>query len=86
MGTYAASTLAHLSETMMPNAPAPPIQVMEQCKLPEGTRVEFTEMLFQPVPWSPTTKRGMPAQFERYLDDPSYLVINVPPNFIFKVC
>lgn len=46
--------------------------------------MEWTGILFQPVPWSPATKRGMPAEYERYLDDPAYTVINVPPNFMFK--
>lgn len=40
-------------------------QVAEQRGLAEGQAAEFTGMLFQPVPWSPTTKRGMPAEFEK---------------------
>ncbi|GAB4820722.1 hypothetical protein N2152v2_007768 [Parachlorella kessleri] len=59
-------------------------QVAQQCNLPEGTGVEFTEVLFQPVPYSPGTKKGMPAQFERYQEDPGYTIINVPPNFMFQ--
>ena len=27
------------------------LQVVRDCKLPEGTQVEFTGILFQPVPW-----------------------------------
>ncbi len=56
---------------------APASQVAQQCNLPEGTGVEFTEVLFQPVPYSPGTKKGMPAQFERYQEDPGYTIINV---------
>jgi hypothetical protein len=26
----------------------------------------------------------MPAEYEQYLDDPTYAIINVPPNFMFK--
>lgn len=29
-------------------------QVVRDCKLPEGTRVAFTGVLFQPRPWTPT--------------------------------
>lgn len=39
------STL-HLTPT-----PTPSLQVARDCKLPEGTQVEFTGILFQPVPW-----------------------------------
>ena len=41
-------------------------------------------MLFQPVPWSVNTKRGCPPQYEQFLDSPSHVVINVPPNFMFQ--
>ncbi|KAK9834856.1 hypothetical protein WJX81_004161 [Elliptochloris bilobata] len=59
-------------------------QVVKQCNLPEGVTAGFAGVLFQPVPWSPTTKRGMPMEFERYLDNPAYNIINVPPNFMFQ--
>jgi hypothetical protein len=26
----------------------------------------------------------MPAEYEQYLEDPAYAIINVPPNFMFK--
>jgi hypothetical protein len=42
-------------------------------------------MLFQPVPWSPTTKKGMPQEFEKYSNCSDYIFINIPPNFLFKV-
>ena len=28
--------------------------------------------------------QGMPAEYEQYLEDPAYAIINVPPNFMFK--
>lgn len=59
-------------------------QVVQQCQLAEGTTVKFTGQLFQPVPWSVNTRRGMPAEFEKYADDPSFTVINIPPNFMFQ--
>lgn len=47
-------------------------------------QVEFTELLFQPVPYSSGTPKGMPTEFEPYHDSPDYTIINVPPNFMFK--
>ncbi|MBE9040973.1 hypothetical protein IQ235_09290 [Oscillatoriales cyanobacterium LEGE 11467] len=47
-------------------------------------RVEFTELLFQPVPYSSATPKGMPAEFEKYQTSDDYLIINVPPNFTFE--
>jgi hypothetical protein len=49
-----------------------------------GSQVEFTELLFQPVPYSTATPKGMPAEFEPYHNSEDYLIINVPPNFMFK--
>jgi hypothetical protein len=46
--------------------------------------VEFTELLFQPVPYSTATPKGMPAEFEKYYESEDYIIINVPPNFMFK--
>lgn len=50
----------------------------------EGAPVEFTELLFQPVPYSSTTPKGMPASFEQYHQSPDYAIVNVPPNFMFQ--
>jgi hypothetical protein len=50
-----------------------------QCK-----QVEFTELLFQPVPYTPAAPKGMPVEYEPYLDSPEHIVINVPPNFMVK--
>lgn len=47
-------------------------------------RVEFTELLFQPVPYTATATKGMPVEYEQYHDSPDYTIINVPPNFMFK--
>lgn len=49
-----------------------------------GDRIEFTELLFQPVPYSTATPKGMPAEFEHYHASPDHVAINVPPNFMFK--
>ncbi|PZV11915.1 MAG: hypothetical protein DCF22_13380 [Leptolyngbya sp.] len=46
--------------------------------------VEFTQLLFQPIPYTATTPRGMPAEFEPFHTSPDHIIINVPPNFMFK--
>lgn len=46
--------------------------------------VEFTELLFQPVPYSTSTPKGMPQEFEKYHESNQYVIVNVPPNFMFK--
>lgn len=50
----------------------------------QGEKVEFTELLFQPVPYSLETPKGMPKEFEAYHHSEEYIIINVPPNFMFK--
>ncbi len=50
----------------------------------ESDRLEFTELLFQPIPYTPATPRGMPAEYEQYLNSSDHVIINVPPNFMFK--
>lgn len=47
-------------------------------------QLEFTGKLFQPVPYSTSTPKGMPAEFEPYHRSPDYIIINVPPNFMFQ--
>ncbi|MBE9114533.1 hypothetical protein IQ249_01365 [Lusitaniella coriacea LEGE 07157] len=47
-------------------------------------KAEFTELLFQPVPYSKATPKGMPAEFECYHSSEEHIIINVPPNFMFK--
>ncbi len=46
--------------------------------------VEFTQLLFQPIPYTATTPKGMPAEFEPFHTSPEHIIINVPPNFMFK--
>lgn len=46
--------------------------------------IEFTELLFQPVPYSAATPKGMPAEFEKFHTSPDHAIINVPPNFMFQ--
>lgn len=47
--------------------------------------VEFTGKVFTPVPWSPATPKGMPAEYEELAEDTdNYIVINVPPTLPFK--
>jgi hypothetical protein len=35
-------------------------EVVRGTKQPEGTELEFTGVLFQPQPWTPTATKGMP--------------------------
>jgi hypothetical protein len=56
-------------------------QVAEQSG---ASQVEFTELLFQPIPYSESTPKGMPKEFEFYHESDEYVIINVPPNFMFK--
>ncbi|NJM28326.1 MAG: hypothetical protein HC856_09145 [Pseudanabaena sp. RU_4_16] len=48
------------------------------------SKVEFTELVFQPVPYTVSTPKGMPQEFEPYYNSDDYAIINVPPNFMFK--
>lgn len=68
-------------------APIPRLPLARPAQLDEGAPLSFSGVLFQPVPWSVNTPRGMPKAFERYAEEPGrYLVVNVPPNFMFQVC
>ena len=60
------------------------IRQQVQKKTIENIQIEFTELLFQPVPYSKNTPQGMPSEFEPYHNSEDYLIINVPPNFMFK--
>lgn len=55
------------------------IGLQSQCE-----NIEFTELLFQPVPYSQETPKGMPKEFEAYYNSDEHIIINVPPNFMFK--
>ena len=46
--------------------------------------IRFTNLLFQPVPYSQQTPKGMPREFEQYHNHDDYVIINVPPNFMFQ--
>jgi hypothetical protein len=46
--------------------------------------IEFTELLFQPVPYSTETPKGMPAEFEKFHESADHAIVNVPPNFMFQ--
>ncbi len=48
------------------------------------TEIKFTNLLFQPVPYSQHTPKGMPREFEQYHNSDEYIIINVPPNFMFQ--
>ncbi|PSF39053.1 hypothetical protein C7H19_03095 [Aphanothece hegewaldii CCALA 016] len=50
----------------------------------QGANIEFTELFFQPVPYSLKTPKGMPCEFEPYHNSEEYIIINVPPHFMFK--
>lgn len=50
----------------------------------DGAKLEFTELIFQPVPYSSETPKGMPKEFEAYYQSSEHLIINVPPNFMFQ--
>ena len=56
-------------------------QVAQQLK---WEKIKFTELLFQPVPYSSHTPKGMPAEFEKYHESEEYAIIHVPPNFMFQ--
>ena len=56
-------------------------KISEQLAIKE---VEFTGLVFQPVPYSQNTPKGMPSEFEAYHNSLDYFIINVPPNFVFK--
>ena len=56
-------------------------QISEQLNV---ATIEFTELLFKPVSPSQTYPKGMPIELERYYHSPDYIIINIPPNFMFK--
>ncbi|ACK72976.1 conserved hypothetical protein [Gloeothece citriformis PCC 7424] len=56
-------------------------QISQQVK---AIGVEFTKLLFQPVPYSQKTPKGMLPEFETYHYSEDYIIINVPPQFMFK--
>jgi len=61
-----------------------PAFLQQVCSTAKCDRAEFTELLFQPVPYTTAEPKGMPAEFEQYYNSPDHMIINVPPNFMFK--
>jgi hypothetical protein len=58
---------------------------LNQISQPLGiAKLEFTELLFQPVPYSTQTPKGMPIEFQAYYESDDYIIVNVPPNFMFQ--
>ncbi|KAL4442965.1 hypothetical protein ABPG77_008456 [Micractinium sp. CCAP 211/92] len=82
------STLNELlySDMFCQQASACLLLVVRECGLPEGAALQFTGVLFQPRPWTPSETKGMPAEVEeRYYGRPEqYTIINVPPVFMFQ--
>jgi hypothetical protein len=77
--------------TLLPEAKAILFQLLTSeafkqqiCQQTNCDRVEFTELLFQPVPYTPEATKGMPVEYEPYHESPDYIIINVPPNFMFN--
>jgi hypothetical protein len=57
--------------------------LQQVCQQANCDRVQFTEIIFQPTPYTPEAKKGMPVEYEQY-HSPDYVLINVPPNFMFN--
>jgi hypothetical protein len=47
-------------------------------------QLEFTELLFQPLPYSTETPKGMLAEFEKFHASADHVIVHVPPNFMFQ--
>lgn len=58
--------------------------IKQICSQMQCKQIEFTELLFQPLPYSTATPKGMPGEFEKYHESNDHVIINVPPNFMFK--
>ncbi len=50
----------------------------------EAQKVEFTGILFQPVPHAPGSPKGISPEHSEYFTSREYAIINVPPSFMFK--
>lgn len=46
--------------------------------------VEFTHILFQPAPYTVNETKGMPREYEHYYESAEYIIVNVPPQFMFE--
>ncbi|ERN40503.1 hypothetical protein KR51_00030500 [Rubidibacter lacunae KORDI 51-2] len=56
-------------------------QVCDRC---QAVGVGFAGLVFPPVPYSEETPHGMPVEFEPYHFSDDYLIVNVPPKFMFQ--
>lgn len=63
-GSLVLDTVSQDLLTWSLQAPEFEAELAAACRLPPGTGAKFTGRLFQPVPWSSTTKHGMPAEME----------------------
>ena len=54
------------------------------CRQMGCDRVEFTTLLFQPAPYTVNETKGMPREYEPYHESPDYVIVNVPPHFMFE--
>jgi hypothetical protein len=50
---------------------------LQQVSEKQGAKLEFSELLFQPVPYSEGTPKGMPPEFEQYYYSDEYVIVNV---------
>ena len=60
------------------------IFTQQVCQQTGFEQVAFTELLFQPTPYTPEMPLGMPKALEPYHASADHVIINVPPNFMFK--
>ena len=44
----------------------------------------YSGLLFEPQPYSISTRHGMPQEMEHYHFDPSYAIVTVPATIMFK--
>jgi hypothetical protein len=79
------------SFTLDPEAKAALFELLTQenflvqvAQVVKSDRLEFTQLLFQPVPYTEAAPKGMPVEYEKYHESEDYAIINVPPNFMFK--
>ncbi|CEM35912.1 unnamed protein product [Vitrella brassicaformis CCMP3155] len=56
----------------------------EVCQVTTAESAEFTGLLFEPQPYSISTRHGMPQEMEHYHFDPSYAIVTVPATIMFK--
>ena len=54
------------------------------CRQKGCDRVKFANILFQPAPYTFNETKGMPREYEQYYESPHYIIVNVPPHFMFE--